>query len=169
MKQFWSGSSVRRPSLVSKHTLALSFLVTLLCMAFLTSGIASAHGIPQLSTSHSHSTHKLHPNGSNGQQLAFWVGGSIGAESVVVNGPNQDNNGSTNCYPSYGNDVMPVNQWNYFPGYWWKGQVGLQYFSGPGCNGTPVYSAVINVPAYQSGDYTCVALYTQNDPQPGSC
>ena len=173
MKNFWNGMGI--PRLTGKYALVLSLIAAFLFAAFSTAGVANAQSAPkaQLHFTVSHhvaTSHGLKPYGSNGQQLALWVGSRSGIESVVVNGMNQYGNGATNCYPDYSTNQIPLDQWNYYGGYWWVGTVGLQYFSGPGCTGNVIYSEQINVPTFAWGDYTCFAIgvYLGN-PVPGTC
>jgi hypothetical protein len=154
MKHFWNGFGTGHLSLISKRTLVLSFFVTLLCMTFLTPGIASAHA-----------SHTLRPYGTNGQQLAFWIG-DPSVKSVEVTGYNQNNGLWDACYPDWNTGQVSPYQWNYFSNWWWVGQVRLIYYTSPGCINGLITTQWVNVPTFQVTDYYCVYVLNRKSPPP---
>lgn len=187
MKHVWNVLSVRLSG--GKICLCLAVLGAIVSALFSTAGIASAHSasspgnmIVVAQAAHSSTCTKnigthlpcaansVHPFGTNGQQMALWIGSSLQYASVLLNGTNQYGMQTIVCAVGPNGTPIPADQWHYYGGYWWVGTLSLSYYTGAGCTGTDAYNTSTDVPGYQPfGDYWCVSLRTSLDPTPSSC
>ncbi|MGA5069065.1 hypothetical protein ACPB9E_35740 [Streptomyces exfoliatus] len=90
--------------------------------------------------------------GTNGQQLVFHDGlGSV--YSIKVWGSNQNGQYVEHCFNTPATDT-------YLAGWWWKGYVGLEGFSGTGCGGQQIVvrPSLGPVPEQQAGDWFTIGV-----------
>lgn len=187
MKQVWNVLGVH---LFRGNTgLCLAALVAMVSALFSTAGMASAHSVSSpgnaiviaqgahssmcAKNSGAHqdcATMSVHPFGTNGQQIALWIGSSLQFESVLLSGTNQNGTPTVVCAVGPNGTPIPADQWHYYGGYWWVGTLSLSYYTGAGCTGTDAYNTSTNVPGYQAfSDYWCFSVRTSLDPTPSSC
>jgi len=172
-----------------KIGLCLAVLGTIVSALFSTAGIANAQGVSSpgnriviaqaagsstcaktIGIHQPCATTSVHPFGTNGQQMALWIGSSLGFESVLLSGTNQNGTPTAVCAVGPNGTPIPADQWHYYGGYWWVGTLSLSYYTGAGCTGTDAYNTSTNVPGYQAfSDYWCFSVRTSLDPTPSSC